>query len=73
MIEKIFKAATAGGGGETAFKRAKDYSRFIIRNNATQEAMEHHVESIGKNDSLALAKEKLTRTMKFPSLMLFVL
>lgn len=35
--------------------------------------MEHHVESSGKNDSLALVKEKLTRTMKFLSLMLFVL
>lgn len=73
MIEKIIKASTAGvGGGETAFKRAKDYSRFI-RNNAAQEAMEHHDESTGKNDSVAPAKEKLTRTMKLPSLILFVL
>lgn len=45
----MLKAATAGGRKEryTAFKRAKDYRRFIIRNNVTEEAMEHHVGSIG--------------------------
>lgn len=31
------------------------------------------LEVLGKGDSLALVKEKLTRTMKLPSLLLFVL
>lgn len=31
-----------------AFKRPKGYSGLIMRNNATQEAMEHHVGSLGE-------------------------
>lgn len=46
----MLKAPTVGGGKErhTVFKRPKSYSGLIIRNNATQEAMEHHVGSLGE-------------------------